>query len=76
MLGEQWKWPSNCILCDGVVCARGDDVVPTMCFLQVGDGTSGSNALTPVGVVGLDSGVLNVALGGVCLLARRVCWLF
>jgi hypothetical protein len=46
--------------------------VLTMCFLQVGDGTSGSNALTPVGVVGLDSGVLNVALGGVCLLGRRM----
>jgi len=50
--------------------------VPTMCFLQVGDGTSGSDVLTPIGVVGLGSGVVNVALGGVCLLARRVCWLF
>jgi len=44
-----------------------------MCFLQVGDGTSGSNALTPVGVVGLGSGVTNVALGFVRLFARRVC---
>jgi len=31
---------------------------------QVGDGTSGTNRLTPVGVAGLGSGVAMIALGG------------
>ena len=35
--------------------------------MQVGDGTSGTNRLTPVAVVGLGSGVANVALGYVRL---------
>ncbi len=39
----------------------------TSCFLQVGDGTSMLNRLTPVDVVGLSSGVANVALGAVRL---------
>ena len=45
-------------------------------LLQVGDG-SGSNKRTPVGVVGLSSGVISVSSGGVrysliaCLLLRR-----
>ena len=39
--------------------------VLTRCFLQIGDGTSGTNRLTPVAVVGLGSGVTNVAAGGV-----------
>ena len=42
--------------------------VLTRCFVQVGDGT-GTSRLTPVAVVGLGSGVANVALGGV----RIVC---
>ena len=33
--------------------------------MQVGDGTSGTDRLTPVGVAGLGSGVAMIALGGV-----------
>jgi hypothetical protein len=57
----------------GLRVQRGYVFVPTMCFLQVGDGTAGTDRLTPVGVVGLGSGVTNVALGFVRLFARRVC---
>ena len=46
----------------------------TRCFLQIGDGTFGTNRLTPVAVVGLGSGVANVALGWVRLFVQRVCW--
>ena len=46
----------------------------TRCFLQIGDGTFGTNRLTPVAVVGLGSGVANVALGSVRLFVQRVCW--
>jgi hypothetical protein len=46
----------------------------TGCFVQVGDGTSGTNRLTPVAVVGLGSGVANVALGSVRLFVQRACW--
>ncbi len=46
----------------------------TRCFLQIGDGTSGTNRLTPVAVVGLGSGFANVALGEVRLIVQRVCW--
>jgi hypothetical protein len=42
-------------------------VLLTSLFLQVGDGTSVTNRLTPVAVVGLGSGVANVALGFVRL---------
>ena len=52
---------------------RGDVFELTMFFLQVGDGTAGTDRLIPVGVVGLDSGVTNVALGFVRLFARRAC---
>ena len=47
--------------------------VLTKCLLQVGDGTSGTDRLTPADVVGLGSGVTNVAVGGVRLFAMRVC---
>jgi len=50
--------------------------VLTRCFLQIGDGTSGTDRLTPVAVVGLGSGVANVALGYVRLLVQRGCWCF
>ena len=48
--------------------------VLTRCFLQIGDGTSGTNRRTPVAVAGLGSGVANVALGEVRLIVQRVCW--
>ena len=47
--------------------------VLTRCFVQVGDGTSGTNRLTPVAVVGLGSGVASVALGIVRIFVPRVC---
>ena len=50
--------------------------VLTRCFVQVGDGTSGTNRLMPVAVVGLGSGVANVAAGGVRLFVQRVCLCF
>ena len=50
--------------------------VLTRCFVQVGDGTSGTSRLTPVAVVGLGSGVANVALGWVRLFVQRVCLCF
>jgi len=61
------------------VCARGEKLfVLTRCFVQLGDGTSGTDRLTPVAVVGLGSGVANVALGGVRLFVQLVCvcWTF
>jgi hypothetical protein len=69
MLGGKWIWPSTLRLlaCDEIVCAWRDVFVLTSCFLQVGDGTSMLNRLTPVDVVGLSSGVANVALGAVRL---------
>ena len=58
----------------GCVCAWGDAVCADIrCFVQVGDGTRTSR-LTPVAVVGLGSGVANVALGEVRLIVQRVCW--
>ena len=48
--------------------------VLTRCFLQIGDGTFVTNRRTPVAVVGLGSGVANVALGEVRLIVQRVCW--
>ena len=63
--------------CEGVVCVRGEMLfVLTRCFVQVGDGTSGNARLTPVAVVGLGSGVANVALGVVRLFVQRVCLCF
>ena len=50
--------------------------VLTRCFVQVGDGTSGTNRLMPVAVVGLGSGVANVAVGYVRLFVQRVCLCF
>ena len=38
-------------------------------FEQLGDGTSGTDRLTPVNVSGLTSGVVSVALGAVRLFA-------
>ena len=76
VLGLQFLWPSNC----GCLLARVFYVrkevffVVTRCFVQVGDGTSGTNRLTPVAVVGLGSGVASVALGAVRIFVPRVCW--
>ena len=59
------------------MCVRGERLyVLTSCFVQVGDGTSGTNRLTPVAVVGLGSGVANVILGVVRLFVQRVCLCF
>ena len=56
------------------MCVRGEMLfVLTRCFVQGGDGTSGTNRLTPVAVVGLGSGVANVAAGEVRLFVMRVC---
>ena len=49
------------------VCARRHCAADELMSAQVGDGTSGTNRLTPVAVVGLGSGVANVALGDVRL---------
>jgi hypothetical protein len=49
------------------VCVGGFVFADKVFALQVGDGTSGTNRLTPVDVVGLGSGVANVALGDVRL---------
>ena len=55
------------------MCVRGEMLfVLSRCLVQVGDGT-GTNRLTPVAVVGLGSGVANVASGGVRLFVQRVC---
>ena len=52
------------------MCVRGEMLfVLSRCFVQVGDGTIDTYPPTPVAVVGLGSGVANVALGGV----RIVC---
>ena len=78
LLGVEWPRPSNCArrLARGL-CVVGEMLfVLTRCFLQIGDGTSGTDRLTPVAVVGLGSGVANVALGGVRLLVQRGCWCF
>ena len=59
------------------MCVRGEMLfVLSRFFVQVGDGTSGTSRLTPVAVVGLSSGVANVALGEVRLFVQRVCWCF
>jgi len=46
--------------------------VLTRCFVQVGDGTTDTK-FKPVAVVGLGSGVGNVALGWVRLFVQFVC---
>jgi hypothetical protein len=52
------------LCCEGVGSAWGDDRWLTSWFLQVGDNTA-TTRLTPVAVVGLGSGVANVAVGEV-----------
>ncbi len=44
-----------------------------LCFLQVGDGTSGTNRLAPVAVSGLSSGVVMVTAGYVRTLVVCLC---
>ena len=79
MLGIQLFWPGDFDLgWLGILrWACSASVLASRCvLLQLGDG-SGSNKLTPVGVVGLSSNVSSVSSGGVrlyliaCLVLRR-----
>ena len=51
---------------DELMCVAGGDVFlgDEMFFVQIGDGTT-TNRYTPVGVVGLSSGIVMVASGWV-----------
>ncbi len=51
---------------------HGDVFVLTRCFLQLGDGTIGTNRPAPVDVIGLGSGVANIALGYVRLFCEAL----
>jgi len=54
---------------DELMCVAGGDVFlgDELVFVQIGDGTT-TNRYTPVGVVGMSSGIVMVALGSVRLL--------
>ena len=72
VLGKQRLWPSDaCVLFvfDELMCVAGGDVFlgDELVFVQIGDGTT-TQRNTPVGVVGLSSGIVMVALGDVRLL--------
>ncbi len=67
VLGKQRKWPSDaCVffVFDGLMrFAEGDVFLgDEVSFVQIGDGTT-TQRNTPVGVVGLSSGIVMVALG-------------
>ena len=79
VLGTKFVWPGDFDLgwLRNLRWACSASVLASRCvLLQLGDG-SGSNKLTPVGVVGLSSNVSSVSSGGVryslivCLLLRR-----
>ena len=82
MLGTKFVWPGDFDLgwLRNLRWACSASVLVSRCvLLQLGDGSgsSYSNKLTPVGVVGLSSNVSSVSSGGVrlslivCLLLRR-----
>ena len=67
VLGIQRLWPSDaCVLFvfDELMCVAEGDVFlgDELVFVQIGDGTT-TRRYTPVGVVGLSSGIVMVALG-------------
>ena len=69
VLGIQRIWPSDAcvfLVCDGLMRFAGEDVFlgDELFFVQIGDGTT-TQRNTPVGVVGLSSGIVMVALGSV-----------
>ena len=72
VLGIQQLWPSDACVCfvfDELMCVAGVEVFlgDEVFFVQIGDGTT-TQRNTPVGVVGLSSGIVMVALGSVRLL--------
>ena len=69
VLGMEQLWPSDaCVffVFDGLMCVAEGDVFLSdeVSFVQIGDGTT-TQRNTPVGVVGLSSGIVMVALGWV-----------
>ena len=71
VLGIQSLWPSDARICfvfDELMCVAEGDVFlgDEVSFVQIGDGTT-TQRNTPVGVVGLSSGIVMVALGSVRL---------
>ena len=69
VLGIQRLWPSDariCFVSDELMCVAEGDVFlgDEVSFVQIGDGTT-TQRNTPVGVVGLSSGIVMVALGEV-----------
>ena len=69
VLGTEQLWPSNaCVLFvfDELMCVAEGDVFlgDEVSFVQIGDGTT-TQRYTPVGVVGLSSGIGMVPLGDV-----------
>ena len=53
-----------CFVFDGLMCVAEGDVFlgDEVFFVQIGDGTT-TNRITPVGVVGMSSGIVMVVLG-------------
>jgi hypothetical protein len=66
VLGTERLWPSDArvlFVFDELMCVAGGDVFlgDELVFVQIGDGTT-TDRYTPVGVVGLSSGIVMVAL--------------
>ena len=69
VLGIQRQWPSDArvlFVFDELMCVAEGDVFlgDEVSFVQIGDGTT-TQRNTPVGVVGMSSGIVMVALGEV-----------
>ena len=67
VLGTERLWPSDARICfvfDELMCVAEGDVFlgDEVSFVQIGDGTTTQRS-TPVGVIGLSSGIVMVALG-------------
>ncbi len=68
VLGIQLLWPSDARICfvfDELMCVAEGDVFlgDEVSFVQIGDDGTTTQRNTPVGVVGLSSGIVMVALG-------------